>query len=278
MRAGPLSSARVVSLLNRYFVPVYVSNEDLEDGTAPAAEKAERDRIYREAQKAGLSTGTVHVYILTPDGGHPIDSLHVATAAQPDRLIDLLERAIRRLKPPGGEPLVPPVPQSVHAEAGPDDLVLHLTARSLDGRGAWGGVPAEDWIVLDSQPAAALLGPGALDVGRSWEIDPDVAAHLLTHFYPATENNDVGTNRLEQHSLRATVVSDRDGVVRVRLDGALRMRHNFYHKDDGRVVEATVVGVLDVEPGSMAIRSFRLVTEQATYGGGTFGVAVRSIP
>src|SRR5918995_4215797 len=100
MRAGPLSSARVVSLLNRYFVPVYVSNEDLADGTAPAAEKAERDRIYREAQKAGLSTGTVHVYVLTPEGGHPIDSLHVATAAQTDRLIALLGRTVERLKPP----------------------------------------------------------------------------------------------------------------------------------------------------------------------------------
>jgi hypothetical protein len=277
MRAGPLSSARVVSLLNRSFVPVYVSNEDLEDGTAPAAEKAERDRIYREAQKAGLSTGTVHVYILTPDG-HPIDSLHVATAAQPDRLIDLLERTVERLQPPGGGPLVTPVPQSVHAEAGPDDLVLHLTARSLDGRGAWGGIPAEDWIVLDRDQCAALLGPGPLEPGRSWEVDRDVSARLLTHVYPATENNDVRKNRLERNELRATVVPARDGVVRVRLDGALRMRHSFYHKDDDRVVEATVVGFLDVEPGSRAIRTFRLVTERATYGGGTFGVAVRSIP
>jgi hypothetical protein len=277
MRAGPLSSARVVALLNRSFVPVYVSNEDLADGTAPAAETAERDRIYREAQKAGLSTGTVHVYILTPDG-HPIDSLHVATAAQLDRLIDLLERTVERLDPPGGEPLVMPVPQSVHAEAGPDDLVLHLTARSLDGRGAWGGIPAEDWIVLGHDQQAALLGPGPLDVGHSWEIDRDVSARLLTHVYPATENNDVRKNRLERNELRATVVSARDGVVRVRLDGALRMQHSFYHKDDGRVVEATVVGFLDVEPGSRAIRTFRLVTERATYGGGTFGVAVRSIP
>jgi hypothetical protein len=277
MRAGPLSSARVVSLLNRYFVPVYVSNEDLADGTAPAAEKAERDRIYREAQEAGLSTGTVHVYILTPDGGHPIDSLHVATAARPDRLIDLLERTVERLKPTGGEPLITPVPQSVHAEAGPDDLVLHLTARSLDGRGAWGGIPAEDWIVLDRRQWSALLGPGPLELGRSWEVDRDVSARVLTHVYPATENNDVRKNHIERHELRATVVSTGAGVVRVRLDGALRMQHSFYHKDDGRVVEATLVGFLDVEPSSPTIRTFRLVTERATYGG-TFGVAVRSIP
>ncbi|HEX8202053.1 MAG TPA: hypothetical protein VF590_16380, partial [Isosphaeraceae bacterium] len=185
---------------------------------------------------------------------------------------------VARLKPPGGEPLVPPVPQSVHAATVPGDLVLHLTARLLDGRGAWGGIPAEDWIVLDRDALAALTGPGPLEVGRSWEVDPAVSGRLLTHFYPATENNDVRANRLERHALRATVVSAGAARVRVRLDGVLRMQHRFYHKDDGRVVEATVVGVLDVDPGSRAIRALQLVTERATYGGGTFGVAVRSIP
>jgi hypothetical protein len=56
----------------------------------------------------------------------------------------------------------------------------------------------------------------------------------------------------------------------------MKMRHSFYHKEDGKVVEATVVGFIDFEPSSRNIRSFQLVTDQATYGGGTFGVAVRS--
>ena len=59
----------MINLINRYFVPVYVSNEDFRaGGHASAEERAEKDRIYREALAAKLSTGTVHVYIVAPDG------------------------------------------------------------------------------------------------------------------------------------------------------------------------------------------------------------------
>src|SRR5215471_12283012 len=98
MRAGPLSNTKVVSLLNRYFVPVYAVNEDYrKGGSAPAAEKAEYMRIYRAALKAKLSTGTVHVYILDPDG-KPIDSRHVAKASNVYTLVDLLESTVKKLK------------------------------------------------------------------------------------------------------------------------------------------------------------------------------------
>src|SRR3989442_12421547 len=106
MRAGPLSNNRVVSLLNRFFVPVYAVNEDYRDGGAqPPGERAEYNRVFKEAHAAGLSVGTVHVYVLGPDG-HPMDSLHVATAAKTERLADLLQKTIRKLKVLGGEPLV----------------------------------------------------------------------------------------------------------------------------------------------------------------------------
>ena len=55
------------------------------------------------------------------------------------------------------------------------------------------------------------------------------------------------------------------------------MQHNFYHQEDGKIVEATVVGFIEFEPSTRNIRSCRLVTDHATYGGGSFGVAVRSI-
>ena len=56
MRAGPLADADVITCLNRYYVPVYVSNEDYDkDGPAPAAEKAERNRVWSDALEAGKS-------------------------------------------------------------------------------------------------------------------------------------------------------------------------------------------------------------------------------
>ena len=42
--------------------------------------------------------------------------------------------------------------------------------------------------------------------------------------------------------------------------------------------EARLVGLLRFEMQSGRIRSLQIVTEGATYGGGTFGVAVRSMP
>jgi hypothetical protein len=277
MRAGPLSNSRVISLLNRFFVSVYAANEDYrEGGVQPVEEKAEYNRIFKEAHAAKLSVGTVHVYILSP-AGHPIDSLHVATASKTDRLIDLLEGTVEKLHVREGKALVSPITQSAPPRRASDSLMLHLTARSLDGRGAWSDFPVEDWIVLGRDEWERLLPRSQVQAGDSWEVDKTISASLLTHFYPPTENNDVTKNRFERQSLKATVVSVGNGAARARIEGELRMQHSFYHKEDGKTVEATLVGSIDFEPSSRKIRFLLLVTDRAAYGGGTFGVAVRSL-
>src|SRR5262245_21592126 len=131
MRASSLSNSNIIDLLNRYFVPVYVSNEEYaESGSATSEEKAEKNRIYREALEAKLSAGSVHAYVLSPDG-HPIDSRHVADAYKPEVLRAMLERAVESLQTPEGKPLVKPASQSSAPTAPADSLVLHLTSRHL---------------------------------------------------------------------------------------------------------------------------------------------------
>jgi hypothetical protein len=275
MRAGPLSNSKVISLLNRYFVPVYAVNEDhRENGAAPREEKAEYNRILKESQAAKLSTGTVHVYILNPEG-RPIDSLHVAEAAKTERLVKLAEDVIRRLGVREGQAISAPAAQCARPQCESGSLTFHLTARSLDGRGAWSEFPVENWIVLDQNEWKKLLPAPDVRTGGSWEIDRDVATRFLTHFYPATENNDVSKNRLERRSLKAIVTSVQGGLARARIEGELRMCHSFYHKEDGKTVEATVVGFMDFDPEKQTLRSLNLVTDKATYGGGTFGIALR---
>jgi len=274
-------------------VPVYLSNEDYaKNGSAPAEEKAERDRIYHEAVKAKLSTGTVHVYIVNTDG-HPIDSLHVAQASKVDEMTTLLERVVENLHIPAGQPLGKPHSQSAPPPAKADALVLHLTARNLrrDGNdwlpvkpklgetrsSGWGSYAAEDWIVLEKESWRKMLPTGECKVGTSWEIDKEAAAQVLTHVYPSTENNNLAKNRIDRQELKATVLSVKDGVARARLDGSLRMKHPFYHKDDDNFVEATLVGFFDFDPGSK-IRTLQLATVKATYGRPVFGAVVRSLP
>lgn len=278
MRAGPLSNNKVISLLNEYFVPVYTVNEDYsEKGSAPPEEKAERDRIFKEGHAAKRSVGSVHVYILEPDG-HLLDSMHVVQAAKVENLVALLENAAKRLKVPKGKPVVDVVTQSQKPACEAGEVALHLTARSLDGKGVWNEFPVEDWIVLSTDEVKQLVGPDKPPaVGQTWQIPREVATKLLTRFYPATENNDVKKNVFERQLLKATVTSVNNGVVRARLAGDMKMAHSFYHKEDGKFVEAEVLGFVDFESDTHRIRAIRLVTEKATYNGGQFAVAVRSV-
>ncbi|HJT76976.1 MAG TPA: hypothetical protein VJ739_07205 [Gemmataceae bacterium] len=247
--------------------------------------------------KAKLPAGTVCVYVLGPDA-HLADSLIVSDAARPERLLALLHRAIDTLKVTPGEPLVPPAHQSRAPHAGPGSVVLHLTARYLERQGndyvrmhpvlgtarsgQWAHLPSEDWVVLSPAEARKLLPAGAVRPGTTWQPDREVMARLLTHFYPPTENTDVRKNRIDEQALKATVLAVQDGVARARVEGRLKMKHSFYHKDTDEFVDAPLVGILEFAADGSAVRSFRLVTDGATYGGTGarqhFGVAVRSEP
>ncbi|HZO91536.1 MAG TPA: hypothetical protein VFB38_24655 [Chthonomonadaceae bacterium] len=290
MRAVSLSDLRVIAMLNRYFVPVFVSNEDYgEKGCAPPEERAELNRIHQEGYAAHLSVGTVHAFVLSPTG-HTLDSLHVAQAFKPDTLLAMLERTVQKLGTTPGEPVFPPAPRPA-PQTPPGALMLHLTARYLqrkgddyalieDTGGNWSALPGEDWITLTQAQWKRLLPPGPVRVGGTWDIDPEVAASLLLHFYPPTENNDLTTNRIDRESLQATILSVSGGIARARIEGALTMKHPFYHKDDQKFAEATLLGYITFDTKKRKVRSLRLVTEDAVYRGDgsqlPYGVAVTS--
>jgi hypothetical protein len=238
-----------------------------------------------------MSAGSVHVYLLDEDG-RPVGSQHVAEASKVDRLTALLEQTVARLQVPAGPPLVRPAPQSAAPKADPDALVLHLVARNVTRRGGedvphksalgttgsigWGSYPVEDWIVLIRAESRRLIPTRPAGVGTTWEPDRDVMAKLLRHFYPSTENNDAAKNRIDRQELKATIVSVNGPTARARLDGTLRMKHPFYHKDDDYFVDATLLGFLDFDTSTGRVLDLQLATTEATYGRTRFGVAVRA--
>lgn len=276
MRAGPLSNTNIVALLNQYFVPVYVVNEDYaKRGPAPAEEKAELQRIFKEGHAAKKSVGSVHVYILNPEG-RLIDSMHVAEAAKTKSLTAMLRKTVDDLHLRPGNPVAKVRPQSAPPACDSDSLVLHLVSRSVDGRGAWSEFPVENWIVLTPAEQKALLPTGSLERGASWTPDPEVLKKLLTHFYPATENNDVKKNRFDQLSATASVIEVKDGIARARFSGNFKMGHDFYHKADGKVVEAEFVGFAKINTADRRISDLQITTRNASYNGGKFAVALRT--
>lgn len=279
-------------------MPVFTSNEDYaERGSAPADERAALQRIRQEGLRKRLSVGTVHVFLLAPDGSL-LDTMHVASV-NPGTLAERLERQAKALGTRGGAPVIRPCPPAA-PEAEPGTLRLHLTARYLERRGDalvlvenaggnWSALPGEDWILLGGEEQALLL---PLDrtpsVGRSWKVDRQVVARLLRRFYPPTENNDLAKNVIEEQTLRAVVTSVGRGTATARLEGRFRMKHPFYHRDDEKYVAGDVVGYLGFDPHPQAgtrraVRSLRMVTDRADYGGPgggrlPFGVALRSAP
>jgi hypothetical protein len=275
MRTGPFSSTAVIDRLNASFVPVFAVNEDYTgDGVAPKEEKAEYQRIYREALAKKFSAGTVHVYVINPKG-EVIGTRHVAEAAKTKELIAFLDDITARLGTKPGKVLVEPKAQSAPPEHPKGSLVLHLAARGLSGGGSWDGT-AENWVVYQPDEVKRLLPAGKVEVGTTWGPDAKLVARLLIDVYPVTENNDPKKNEIREQSLTGKVIAVKDGVAVARLDGRLVMRHTFYHKPDGNVVETGLIGYIEFEPATGAVRSLRLATDGATYGGGKFGVAVRS--
>src|SRR6516164_8248888 len=129
MRASSLSNAKVIDLLNHYFVPVHADGVYYKQNEAvPPDEKAAYQRVFQEFHRANqendktgkprLSVGSVHAYVLTADG-KPVDSLHVGEA-KPDRVAAMLERAVQTLKVSAGNAVVSPTPQSVAPKAKSD--------------------------------------------------------------------------------------------------------------------------------------------------------------
>ncbi len=295
MRASALSNLEVIDLLNGCFVPVYLNTDEYRTGdTVPSEERAELQRTTREIYRAKVPFGSQWAVLLAPDG-EPLAGLHGCTAARAGTMIAYLECLAREYAVSRGETVVTPRPQNPPPAAAGDALVLHLTARYLQRRGSelvpvatrpggddalsWRTFPAESWIVLDRPAWSHFLPPGEPHVGTHWTVDRDVSRQLFRHFYPQTENNDLEKNRIDRGELRATVVASRVDLLRVRIEGELRMKHRFTPaRDDDRFVDATVLGFLDYEPRRERIRSLRLFTPRASYGPDPFGVAVHTLP
>jgi hypothetical protein len=283
MRAGPLSNDKVIETLNRYFVPVFISNEDYEkNGPASPAERKERERIFAECVKNGTSVGTVHVYLLAPNG-HAIDSAHVASVTNTPKLQALLDRCIQQLGTRGGEPLVKPKALSV-APAAPDGgLVLHLVSRGQDTGpqgGSWREFPAENWVVLSAGDAARFLPASDVSTGSAFGVDSQAAARLLQYFYPQSEDpTDSPWTKIDRQSLNATVVKIDHGVATARLEGEVQLQRNFYPgKLSPEHMRATLLGFVTWDVQSRRIHSFQLVTDEATCDKEHYAVAVTTVP
>jgi hypothetical protein len=208
-------------------VCVFTSNEDYYGDTAsvPKDELAEFERIRHEGYNAKMSVGSVHVYLLDPDGKLQ-DTLHVAAAAEKGNLQQALDRMVARYRIPAGKPVAAPVPLSgVLQKAPPGGALIHVTARR-EGRGTWGEFPGENWPAFTADEWSRFLTPPKdTKTGDQWTLDAALTRRILNHFHPQTEDcSDKDRNDLKVATLTAVLQSD--GTL--KLSGKVTLMRAFY--------------------------------------------------
>jgi len=285
LRVGLLSDDRVISLLNRCYVPVLVSNEDFgPTGRATPAERNEKIRIYQEALASKFQAGEGAVYVVAPEG-KVLSAVIVPRAHSAAQVLPILEQFRGR----EGRPAAAPGLRSRPPARGADEVLLHLVARYVDAAGApektrttYHEVPAENWLPLGPADAAKLLPREDARIGLEWTPAPELSARILTHFYPVTEDilrDDSARSKVERLALRGRVVSIRGETIRARLDGEVRLSRYFHaiHPPEHTpmTIEARVSGFVDFDRSGRIV-SLKLGTDRAMCGPAPFAVALQS--
>ena len=224
-------------------------------------------QVFDEAADQKLSVGTVHVYILSPDG-KVADSQSVKQAQFAAPHLEFLNRQIARFAVTPGQAIGPPTPQVRPPKVAPDQLLLKGVTRTQPGSRHWIGV-AEDWLTLDRPDVESLLPSSNQRIGDSWQVPGDVAEKILTHVYPPTGQFDPTTHTFQDVVLTCEIIDQSEGSFVVELFGKMTMNHDLLRPDEHRV-RATVVGYFRIAPGAQRPTTFRLSTFEAEFAGGPF--------
>ena len=245
---------------------VFTSNEDYygDSATVPKEELAELERIRHEGYDAKMSVGTVHAYLLSPDGKLK-ETLHVVEAARTEKLQQALERVAAQYKVGAGKPVVAPVVLSRPRKLAPGSVAMHITARR-ESRGSWGEFPGENWPVFSAEEWRTLVTPPAgSKPGDRWPLDAALTRRILNHFHPQTEDcSEKDRNDLRTADLTAELQSDGS----LRFTGKVELRRSFYPgRKDLTPATATLEGFSNG-------KQFTLVTlDDARFGKETFFAA-----
>jgi hypothetical protein len=266
MRVSSLSDERVIALVSRYFVPVWVSRDHYQMDAPAKAEQEELLRIDRDRAKRRLEGGNVCVYLIAPDGAVTA-SLPVQRAWKPENLLPFLKKAIEEGK------LQPRAPEAVRATTAPPrpparprtegGLILHVWTR-FEGTGPNRG-SSEDWVELTAAEWAALAPARDAKPGAVRTAPREVADKLYRLCYPPGPHWDVKDSKVVAGKLTATVVAVSDKEVRLRLAGTLEMNYPSGGKTTSGRVTARFAGAARYDPVRRTFTALALASEEADY-------------
>jgi hypothetical protein len=265
MRASSLSQPSIIALLKEQFVPVWLS---VDDYALPAKSKADHEewqRIYRASLDRRLTAGSVCVYIVAPSG-EPIATMHVAEAAQPEKLLPMLQKVVRdRGLPPRSPEAIAAFARRAAATARPPAVpkpYLQVWTRHV-GTDEGLGI-TEDRVTLTAAQWRALAPPVGARVGDRWEIPPAVRDRIYAYFFPPVGNYHASDSKVRRASLTATVDAASPDELTLSLRGDLEMDHRREKNNDGSLT-ARVRGEARYDSLRQVFTLFRLASEEAHF-------------
>jgi hypothetical protein len=266
MRVSSLSDERIIGLVQRYFVPVWISRDRYQLGPADRAEQEALAQVDRSRKSQGLIGGAVCVYLLRTDGSVGA-TMPVQQAIYPDKLLALLQAFVarERVQPrdpadiEAGKAALPAVPRP-RTEGG---RLLNVWTR-FDDRGTNRGL-SSDRVELTAAEWKAFVPEGNAEAGSSWQLPAAVVDKVLQYAYPPLPHWKASESKIVNRSLTATVVSVDARETVVRIEGQLEMLYPYTGKPrDGRVT-ARLAGVVRVDPARQTINTLALASEEAEY-------------
>jgi hypothetical protein len=264
MRVSSLSDERVIRLLTRHFVPVWVSRDHYQLDAPTQAEREELLRIDRERGARKLPGGTVCAHVLAPDGTL-LATLPVQKACKAENLLPFLEKVVAehkvKARPAAAAKATAAAPRAARPAAGAVRLSVYTR---FDDRGANRGV-SHDRVELGREEWSAFAPPAGARAGTSWEVPRKVSEKILRYAYPPLPHWDARQSKVTRSALKATVTGAAPAEVRVQLEGKLELAYPVRgERAEGRVT-ATLVGALRYDPRARALTVFLLTSEAAEY-------------
>lgn len=260
MRVSSLSDSRVIPLVSKHFVPVWISRDRYQQEKISREETLLVGRIDKSRREKKLEGGAVCVYVATANGD-VFATLPVQKASKPDLLVAFLKKIIddKQVKPMKAEAAAErPAPKA----KAKDGRLFAVRTRFDAGENR--GTSSET-VELTKEEWMAFIPPETAKAGRTWKVPKEVAEKLLIQAYPPLPHWKASLAKMDSCQLTATVKSNKDGAVTIRLEGKFDLIFPLKGEPtDGRVT-ANLVGIVRCDAKEQTLTSVELASDGGKY-------------
>jgi hypothetical protein len=264
MRVSSLSDARIIRLISKYFVPVWVSRDDYQMEERSKEEKAELDRLDRERRRRGMEGGNVCVFIVAPNGD-VLATQRVQLAYKPAEHLAFLQKVIADYKPEARDAEAIRASAAKPVEVKPktkDGRFIHIWTR-ID-RGADDPTVTSDRVELTAAEWKKFLPAAGARPGASWKIPDDITDYLFQRCYPSNPYWMSKDCKVLKGTLKATLLAVSDDEARIGLEGSMELSFPHGKPTQGRVT-ARFIGTARADCKKQTLQSLALISEKADY-------------